>query len=377
MNKILIILLVAVVSGCASGKKQLTRGNYEIAVAQAVSKLKNKPNSKRAQEALVDAYPYARDLHLNKIAQLHSSSEPFKWDQIASSYDQLSHLYEIIQRCPACSNILPGIRNYRTEFNDASLAAAEERYEAGNIALKKNTRQSAKEAYRHFQRVNYLKPNYKDTNQKLDDALYYATLRVLVDQIPIHSRQFGLTHEFFQNRISEYLNGSSLNEFVRFYTVDEANSEGLNEPDHVVILQFDDFVVGQTFVKENTKQLRKDSVIVGQVVIDGVAKDVYGTVEAEYTNIVKYLDSGGLLDMKIVDARTNRILFQRKMSGEFHWVCEWATYKGDKRALTKSELATTNEVESSPPNPQFLFKKFSEPIYDQVAANFRRFYSGY
>ncbi|MCP4460389.1 MAG: hypothetical protein GY816_20555 [Cytophagales bacterium] len=377
MNKILIVLVVAAITGCSSGKKQLTRGNYEVAVDQAVSRLKSKPNSKRAKEALTDAYPYALDLHLNKIAQLKSSNEQFRWDQIANSYDQLSHFYEIVKRCPACSEILPGIQNYRTEFNEASLAAAEERYAAGVTELAKNTRESAKDAYRHFQRVEYLSPNYKDTNQKLDEARYNATLRVLVDQIPVHSRQFGITHEFFQNRINEYLRSAKLNEFVRFYTVDEVDTEGISEPDHVVVLQFDDFVVGQTFIKENTKQVSRDSVVVGTVDVDGVAKDVYGTVEAEYISTVKYLDSGGLLDMKIFDANTGRILLQRKMPGEFHWVCEWATYKGDKRALTEEELATTKNAELPPPSPQFLFKQFSKPIYDQVATNFRKFYSGY
>ena len=377
MQKALIILLATVLLGCASGKKQLTRGNYEIAVDQAVDRLKSKPGNKRAQEALAEAYPYARDLHLDKIAQLKSSNEQFRWDQIASSYDQLSHFYEIVKRCPACSDVLPTIRNYRTEFNDASLAAAEERYVAGVTELEKKTRVSAQDAYRHFQRVDYLISNYKDTDQKLDEALYYATLRVLVDQIPVHSLQFGLTHEFFQNRISEYLRGAQLNEFVRFYTVDELDTEGMADPDHVVVLQFDDFVVGQTFVKESTRQLSRDSVIVGTVDIDGVSKDVYGTVEAEYTSTTKYLDSGGLLDMKIFDANTGRILLQRKMPGEFRWVCEWATYKGDKRALSEEELAATKDRELPPPSPQFLFQEFCEPIYDQVAANFRQFYQGY
>ncbi len=377
MNKILTILLAAVICSCSSGKKQLTRGNYEIAVDQAVNRLKSKPSSKRAQAALEEAYPYARDIHLNKIAQLKSSNEQFRWDQIASSYDQLSHFYEIVKRCPACSQILPNIRNYRSEFNDASLAAAEERYVAGNIELAKGNRESAREAYHHFKRVLYLSPNYKDASQKIEEALYHATLRVLVDQIPVHSRQYGLTHEFFQNRISEYLNRARLNEFVRFYTLEEADREGMSEPHHVVVLQFDDFVVGQTFIKESTKQVSQDSVVVGTVDVDGVAKDVYGTVEAEYTSTIKSLDSGGLLDMKIFDATTDRILFQRKMSGEYRWLSEWATYKGDKRALTEEELGKTKMKELRPPNPQFLFKKFSEPIYDQVAGNFRKFYNGY
>ena len=149
----------------------------------------------------------------------------------------------------------------------------------------------------------------------------------------------------------------------------------MNDPHHVVVLKFDDFVVGQTFVKENTKQVSRDSVIVGTVEVDGAAKDVYGTVEAEYTSTTKYIDSGGLLDIKIFDASTNRILFQRKMPGEYRWANEWATYKGDKRALTDEELEASNNKELRPPGSQFLFKQFCEPIYSQVEGHFRQFYS--
>ncbi len=85
---------------------------------------------------------------------------------------------------------------------------------------------------------------------------------------------------------------------------------GMDQPDHVVVLQFDDFVVGQVYVKEASKQVSKDSVIVGSTTVDDKTYDVYGTVEAEYTSFIKYIDSRGLLDLRIYDARTDRVLFQ-------------------------------------------------------------------
>jgi hypothetical protein len=200
---------------------------------------------------------------------------------------------------------------------------------------------------------------------------------VLVDQIPIHSRRFGLSHEFFQNQVNVLLHSERLSEFVQFYSPAEADRAGLSQPDHVVVMQFDDFVVGQTLIKENTRTIKRDSVVVGQVEVDGKQKDVYGTVEADYTIFTKFINSGGLLDMRIIDLQTDRILFQRKMPGEYRWVSEWASYKGDKRALTAEELAMARNREAPSPEPQFLFEQFCQPIYSQAVDHLRRFYRDY
>lgn len=378
MDRIYTLLVLAfLVAGCASGKKQLSKGNYEQAIAQAVNRLQDAPNNKRAKEALKEAYPLAKDLYMDRIAQAQASNDRFKYDQIAESYDVLNSFYDQVQRCPACLKALPKLTRYSREFEDASKLAANERYQAGLEELQRGTRESAIVAFRHFERVQYLRPNYLDTRERMEEAKYMATLKVIVNQIPVHSRSFGLTHEFFQNQINEYLHGERLNEFVRFYTPTEADREGLEMPDHYVVLQFDDFVVGQTFIEKDRRQVQRDSVVVGQVEIEGEQKDVYGSVEAELTVFTKYIDSGGLLDMQVFDARTDRILFQRKMPGEFNWTAQWASYKGDKRALSEEEIELTRLDEPPPPNPQWLFQQFTLPIYDQVVGNFRNFYAGY
>jgi hypothetical protein len=377
MQRILLLLFIVLVSACSSGKKQLAKGNYEASIELAVNRLRNSPGNRRAEEALKEAYTLVKRMHLGKIDQLKVSTEPFKWDQIASSYDELNRIYENVERCPACMKALPKITSYRNEFNEAAMLAADERYDAGIMELAKGTRESAILAYRHFERVDYLKPNYRDTQEKMFEARDLATIRVLVDQIPVHSRRFGLSHEFFQNQLNVLLHSERLSDFVQFYSPSEADRVGLDRPDHVVVMQFDDFVVGQTLIKESTQTLIQDSVVVGQVDIDGKKKDVYGTVEAEYTVFSKFVNSGGLLDMRIIDLQTDRILFQMKMPGEYRWVTEWASYKGDKRALTDEELAMTRNREMPSPDPQFLFEQFCQPIYRQAVDNLRRFYRDY
>lgn len=377
MQKIIVLLSLALFCGCSSGKKQLQKGNYSASIDQAVKRLQNSPNNKKAQATLREAYDLSQKRSLQKIDQLKASNSRFKWDQIASAYDQMNWVYDRVWSCPACLNIISNPTNYRNEFNEASRLAAEERYAAGITELNKRTREAAIEAYRHFERAQYLVPNYKDTPNKLEEARELATLKVLLDQIPVHSRRFGLTHEFFQNRVYEFLDQNQLSEFVRFYSPIEAQRSGLNQPDHIIVMQFDDFVVGQTYIKEKTKEFTRDSVVVGQVDVGGESKDVYGKVKAEFTTFTKYLDSKGLLDMRIYDGRTDRILFQRKMPGQYQWITEWGTYKGDDRALSDEQLELARLREAPAPEPQFLFAQFCQPIYSQASGHLRRFYSKY
>ena len=70
---------------------------------------------------------------------------------------------------------------------------------------------------------------------------------------------------FFQNKIHQYLHEMPVNEFVRFYSSKEAKNLQLNQPDQIISLKFDDFVVGQTYLKEKEIQVSRDSVVMERV----------------------------------------------------------------------------------------------------------------
>ncbi len=378
MKKVLLFALLLYLAACSSGKQALQRGNYEESVLKAINRLRSNPDHKKARATLQEAFPLTVSYHQEKIATLKSSTEPFRWEKILDSYNTLTMLHEEIQRCPACRQLAPGSRSYLNEAAEARFQAAAERYLAGEQAFKRDhSRLSAKEAFLHYRRANELQPDYRDVRAKMDEAYYYATLKVVLEQIPVHSRTLGLSHEFFQNKINEFASGARMNEFVRFYTPQEAQTAKLKQPDHVVRLQFDDFVVGQVYLKESTETLTRDSVVVGQVEVDGVKQNVYGKVTAQFTTFRKTVSSRGLLDMQIFDPVANRVVNQQKMPGEFVWQSEWGTFKGDERALNKKQLDVCKLREVPPPPPQDLFTEFCRPIYAQVTDNLQRFYRNY
>ncbi|MCY1546686.1 hypothetical protein D9M68_826960 [compost metagenome] len=160
------------------------------------------------------------------------------------------------------------------------------------------------------------------------------------------------------------------NVFVRFYDQQQARQQKI-VPDQVLRMQFDDFAVGQTYVKEKVEKLEKDSVKIGETRADG---PIYGKVKATLSVFSKQVSSSGLLDLRVIDWNTGKTIRQKKLSGTYVWEDQWASYSGDERALDKAQLALTKRKEIVPPSPASLFVEFTKPIYSQLINEVSRFY---
>ncbi len=373
-----ILACILLLESCSSGKRAYERGDYYEAVLKSVNRLRQKPAHKKSRTTLEKSYPLALQTLEKKARQLRTGKEPFKWKKALTVYEQINHLYEEVTHAPAALEVIPNPKNYYKTVDEVRQMAAEESYQAGKKLLAENTREAAKEAYFYFQEVQRFVPGYKDVEQEIDEAEYMAILKVVVAQIPVPGR-YSLSGNFFQERVEEFLHSQYKgNRFVRFYTPEEVRRENLKIIDQYLQINFDDFVVGQTFLSENIESVSRDSVKVGDVAMpDGSKKPAYGTVKAKIKNYRKEVVSKGLLSMRIVDANTNTVLLSRKFPGEFVWFNEWASFNGDERALSKEQLRLCERREMIPPHPQDLFIEFTKPIYDQLSASVQDFYRHY
>jgi len=536
---VLIVLCALAVDSCSSGKQAFEKGNYDEAVLKAINRLRKSPNNKKAAETLSESYPLTIRWHEDNIARVKSSIDEFKWERVVAEYQQINNLYNQLSRCPACLRIVPNAVSYQGPLNQAREQAAEIRYAKGEqlLARAKEThnRNEAREAYQHYAVSANMMGEYKDIRDKMAEAKWIATLKVLVEPIPMHSRNLQISNEFFENKILEFLETMPVNEFVQFYSAKEAKNIGLEHPDQIIQLQFDDFVLGQVYLKEKEIQMIKDSVVLAVIKAHhGVATDdalaandrmaglkylkspeavigfspelntargnkkvavchkvpnslgvsntilisenalqhhldhgdvqgacsgdtapqekeesdedtsgntsggssgdtsgnasgsdqnntdsnnssgtstsgssgqqssgdqsqpdqsqgdgqvqednqptttkVYGTVKATMHIFNKTLTSKGLMDFKIIDAHSKRVLSQEKMPGEFIWYTEWGYFNGDERALDDYFIEITQYKEAQPPAPQDLFVAFTQPIYGQITHKIRNFYRNY
>lgn len=365
------ICLLMVLAGCTTGKNALQKGNYEAAVSKAVDRLKSSPKNSEALTVLSKAYDLSLKNGLRIIDEAKISTNVLRWETIMEQYGKINRMADEINGCPSCLEVVPAPRKFVREYEDARLRSAEVRYALGQNLLSENTRESAKKALQNFEMVKQWVPGYKDINNKIEDAYWASVLKVVLRPVIVNSDYYKLSSDYFQQQIENYTANYRNNKYVAFYTEKEANAKRL-VPDQVINLRFDDFIVGQTYVKEKVEKLKKDSVEVGRTRDN---KPVYGTVTAELSVFEKSISSSGLLGVTISDWQTRKVVTQKKLPGTFVWTDSWASYRGDERALDRNQLALTKRRETVPPPPLTLFVEFTKPIYSQFVDYLNSYYS--
>ena len=359
-------------SACTSSKQQFEKGNYEKAVALSIKKLRKKPDNSKQKNILMAAYQYAVQVSEEKIKQHQQSTDRFKWDRVIEQYQQMQQLYTDLLQCPACLSVVKPL-NLQNELNQALAKGAQVYVEEGKKALGTKNKEGGRLAFRRFAQAKAYQNNYNNIDLLLNDARIQGTEIIGISRIPVSSKGLELNTAFFLQQLTQALN--DLNYFFAVFIPIEQLAAQKQVPDQVVDLSFDDYYIGQTYVKEVRESLVRDSVKVGEVTDSlGTKYAVYGDVKADLQRFEKTIESGGLLNIAIVEPNSKSILFQQKIPSTTLWQNNWATYQGDKRALTKEELALTQEKELLPPPPQDLFYSFTQPLFDQTANLLRRRY---
>ena len=379
MQRILILLITVFISlSCSSGKKSFEQGNYYEAVMKSINRLRSNPDHKKSKTTLKEAYPLALDWLTEEANNAIATESPNKWKSALSAYTKINNMYEEIRTAPGARRVISNPKNYYDKIADLKENAAKESYEQAITYLQKNNREDAKKAYFLFNETNKFVPDYKEVADMLVRSKYNATLKVVIEQIPVPTR-YRLSADFFQDKVEGYLiSGGIDNEFVRFYTPKEAESEKVEKVDQLLKIEFDDFVVGRESVRANTETVSKDSVVIGEIKLqDGTKKSVYGTVTAKMTSYKKQLKSDGRVSMRIFNGEGNGLLKHEKIDGSYVWTSEWGSFNGDSRALSDHQLKICESKEQIPPANQDMFIRFTEPIYRQLTSKLRSEYRQY
>jgi len=221
----------------------------------------------------------------------------------------------------------------------------------------KERREKAIEAHQHFTASSNYIPRFKDTESLKEEALYFATLRVVVEPIPSPSKALKLNQDFFYNKVMEYLHRGSISTYVQFYTPDESKAQNLEWVDHVVNMEFERFTLGNLNSRTYEEEAVRDSVVVGQQ----NGENIYGTVRAKLKINEKSITGSGLLDFQVRDLERNTIVTQEKFPSQYEWKISWATFNGDERALSQEQQDMIKSVEIDIPLPQRIFEEFAEP----------------
>ena len=368
--------MLSVVS-CKTGYTAYKHGDYYNACFDAIDRLRSNPNSKKAAAVLIDAYPLAQKTAQREIENAKLANQANQYDVLVNQYDRINQLASTIYACPKANQLIPQPVEYIAELSSAKQMAAEQAYALGVKAIKANTIEQARIGYQYFNKANEYVPGYKDVIRKIDEAKYDATLRIIV-QKPYTSTKYQYSADFFYINLLAEMTQSAKNRFVRFYSPDEASAENMHNPHQFIILNFEDFSVGNVRESTNTADVKRDSVIVGTVKVEGKTYNSYNTVKGKLTTYRQEISSAGILSLRIVDAQNNRDLQLRNLNGQYVWTTNWASFQGDDRALTNEQKKMCEQQRpQNPPTHQELFVEFTKPIYTQAVSYVRAFYTKY
>ena len=367
-------IIIILLSSCSTGKKAFQKGDYFSAVLKAVERLKSAPENKNATEVLKEGYPMTIEWAQEEMDLILTSNSNFKWEQAVGLMRQVNQLSDEIRSTPAARKIISNPKTYTSELNMASEKAAEDRYNAGLAEMDINTRESARIAYEHFSIADQFVNNYKNSNELMATAKELATLRVVVQAIPVNTQKYKLSSEFFYNQVFEYLNNQFRpSGFVNFYSPNQAEKEKLKNPDFVVDMEFFDFSVG------NLSRTEKEETVEKSVKIESrdTTKVQYKTYTAKLKTFTDKVYSGGTLRLRIIDPANDKLLMDELVPGSFTWVNDYAMFVGDKEALNNNQFELTKRKALPLPPEQDLFIEFTKPIYSQVTQNLNRFFRRY
>lgn len=179
MKKVLPLLfvIVLIMSGCGSSKKQLEKGNYDAAIEKAVKQLRKDPNDTKEAANLETAYKIANDQDNERLKLLKTEGKASGWDEIYLLYKKLYDRQTLVRSVPQLN--YPYV-DYTQDMLGAKKKAADFYYAHGIELMKINMKDSYRQAYQEFVRAKQYVGDYEGIDGKISESRYMGISRVLV-----------------------------------------------------------------------------------------------------------------------------------------------------------------------------------------------------
>ena len=372
MKRLLLLSLCAsVLLSC--GKKQVEKaintGNYDAAIQDALKKLGSNKDSKRKQDYVMmlgDAYTKVVERDLSTINHLKKDNNPAQYQQIYETYVALDNRQEAIKP------LLPLQVNGKTvqfKFNDYSNSIVEYRektsdylYDQGIKLLDSDDKHLIRQSYDTFSYIERINPNYEDVRDLMEEAHQRGTNYVIVS---IENQ----TYQIIPRRLEDDLLNFNTYGLNQFWTVYHANKNPEINYDYAMQLQLKQINISPEQIKEREYQREKEVVDGWTYKLDrrgNVMKDSLGNdikidkiinVKARVLEVQQTKSSQILGDVVYVDLKSNQVINSFPIDSGFVFDNFYATYRGDKRALSKEDWDLIG-------NRQVPFPTSEQMVYD-------------
>lgn len=368
---LLFTVLLSLLVSCGGRKqieKQLTTGNYDIAISNALKKLKNNKDKKHKQKFVVlleDAYQKVVARDLNTIAHLKKDGNPEQYKAIYELYANLDARQEAIKP------VLPlkidnkyltlNFDDYTDELVDYRYKTSDYLLDQGIALLDSENKYNAREAFQLFNYVDKINPNFENVNELIHEAIEVGT-----DYVSVHIEN--QTQQIIPQRLENELLDFNTYGLNNFWTVYHANPQDQIDYDFGMTLALTQINVSPERVNER-QVLRSKQIVDGwEYVLDengNVQKDSLGndikvdkiiTVKARVFETIQSKSSQVVGTIIYKDLKSNQVVDSFNIDSGFGFENLFAEFRGDRRALTRNDLALLrNRLLPFPSNEQLVY----------------------
>ena len=389
----------------SSARKSIQQNQFDRATADLVESLIIDPEYKKAQNLLKESYYKGIDYYDEKIKRNADFQNINHLDTRADSYLSLDRMMQAIKKLPPLIDEETGTPlsfatiDYQNELAEALLMAAEAHYEEGIRLSGLSGRENAKNASKEFLKSLSYIPGYKDAVQRETEARDNAMQRLVILPFVIgNNRYFGVdVPGIITGSVeSTLLNDSEAMEYTQIVeqeqidTLIRAQQIGLQSLyNSTSSVEVGNLLNGNLILTGRITQLDwSDPKTLFQTVtrtaeIQATADDLVEhpelqvgdplNVTADVTYYRQVSSASIRMSYRLIDIETGQILFSDTISDEVESEAVWATYTGDKRALTSQDNQAINVWKKDAQSSRKLIQQLSDEAGQLIAAELSNF----
>lgn len=344
-----LIITSVILFSCATPKKYMEKGMYDMAVKQAVKKIRKKPNHAKSIYALEKSYPIANGQDNEKIKFLKLEGKPDSWDDIYLLYERLKQRQNLVKTVIPINfegrMITFPMIDYDNEIVQSKQNAAEYFYANAQKLIQNGNKEDCRKAFYELQKVKSFFTNYKD-----------------VDNLILKARELGTSwahvtygNQSFLKMPDEYLKTLVPLDLPRFNSEwVQYTDKNISNPDYKVIVSLTIIDVSPEKIMENatidTKQVQDgwdyflDSK--GNVMKDSLGNDIkkpkYKILSCKVitTKQTKAAHVEGKIEY--INSYNNQVLKTIPVAADNYFNHTWAMIQGDIEALKEEHKKYLN-----------------------------------
>ena len=349
MKKITILLLSAsFIFGCGVKKTQnfVNSGDYDAAIQNAVSNLRNNKEKKGKQDyiyLLEEAFAKAKERDLRDLAFLKKEGNPANIEKIYNTYllligrqEKIRPLLPLNLQKESRAAIFP-FDDYSDNLVKSGLALSDYLYTNAKNLLGTKEKANFRRSYDDLAYVEKINPNYKDVRVLMNEAAQKGT-----DFVHVYTKNE--TNMVVPIRLQNDLLDFSTYGLDDKWTIFHNNKQNNVKYDYGLLVNFRQINISpeqvkeREFVKERlvkfgTKKLLDAQ---GRAVLDekgnAVIVDDMRTTQVSIYEFGQFKSVQVVAKVDYVDFRTNQLLQSFPLESTFNFENTYATFQGDRRA---------------------------------------------